>query len=345
MSIVTSMTLLEKVKQNVDDESWAMFYDLYSPLVFRFARKYGCDRATSEDIVQETMCQVLRYLPEFQYERQRGKFRSYLFQIVVSCIRRRCKSRLETESLDQFGNTPQLDIPDPHPEALELEFERQRRTNLMEHAIKRVKGRIESLTWKSFECFILGNGKSAADVAAELGIDDRNIVYQHKNRVIRYLKEEIKRLEQEIGDFDDFMELTDSDYEQSAFKTLMYDPEYPNRKVRKRFKFLQNALHNHPPIPSKTAQILIVTQGNSRWETVNGSFSIGSDKSNQLQLKSEYLSKHHCSIIRNNQRWQVNDLQSTNGVVVNGDKVTEKILASGDIIQLGNIVLVFISSA
>ena len=125
----------------------------------------------------------------------------------------------------------------------------------------------------------------------------------------------------------------------------MYETDYPDKKVRKRFNFLQNALHNHPPTPNADAQILIITQGNSRWETIRDKFSIGSDKSNQLQLKSAFLSKHHCSFNHNNGHWQINDLQSTNGVVVNGDKTTEKILGNGDIIQLGNIILVFIDNS
>ena len=183
MSIVTSNTLIDKVKRRNNDEAWSRFYELYAPMIFRYAYKRGCDYTTAEDVLQETMCQLIRYLPSFQYQRQRGKFRSYLFQIVISCLRRRFSGKVETESVDRFADKPQLDIPDQYSSALMDQFEKERKMNLIRHALLRTQKRVEPNTWKSFELYVLQDGNSAEEVAERLGITDKNSIYQHKNRI------------------------------------------------------------------------------------------------------------------------------------------------------------------
>jgi diguanylate cyclase (GGDEF)-like protein len=73
------------------------------------------------------------------------------------------------------------------------------------------------------------------------------------------------------------------------------------------------------------------------------SITIGRNKSHQISLEDEKVSKTHCEICidRNHEFEQViiKDLDSTNGTYVNGKLVKQEVLKSGDKIGIGDTVL------
>jgi len=84
MGVMTSPTLLNKLKDTDDEESWDEFYQLYSTLIVSFCRQRGLPEQMSLDVLQETMVSLLRVIPSFEYNKQKGKFRSFLLRIVDS---------------------------------------------------------------------------------------------------------------------------------------------------------------------------------------------------------------------------------------------------------------------
>jgi len=60
-----------------------------------------------------------------------------------------------------------------------------------------------------------------------------------------------------------------------------------------------------------------------------------------LVLDDKGISRRHCEFEQKGDGWLVRDLGSSNGTLVNGDKVTEKALAAGDRVRLGGITLTF----
>ena len=71
------------------------------------------------------------------------------------------------------------------------------------------------------------------------------------------------------------------------------------------------------------------------------SFKIGRDeKTNSFHISAPSLSRNHAEIIFNeNGQFIINDLNSTNGVIVNNKKENSIILKHGDIIKLGDVIL------
>jgi len=73
--------------------------------------------------------------------------------------------------------------------------------------------------------------------------------------------------------------------------------------------------------------------------------TIGRDDGNSLQLADPQVSKRHAVIRSKNEVWTIEDLNSTNGITVNGVSVKRAELNNRDRIRIGPFELVFESSA
>lgn len=69
--------------------------------------------------------------------------------------------------------------------------------------------------------------------------------------------------------------------------------------------------------------------------------SIGRDAGNSLQLLFPEVSKRHASLKWTAQGWHLRDLDSRNGLFVNGKKVGEAFLQDGDTLLIGPYTLAF----
>jgi transcriptional regulator with GAF, ATPase, and Fis domain len=71
--------------------------------------------------------------------------------------------------------------------------------------------------------------------------------------------------------------------------------------------------------------------------------TIGRDAGNRLAISDPSLSRHHCVVIREGNRFKVKDLESRNGSFVNGVAVKEAWLEHGDQLAVGDSVLTYVS--
>lgn len=69
--------------------------------------------------------------------------------------------------------------------------------------------------------------------------------------------------------------------------------------------------------------------------------SLGRDGANTIQLHDTEISRRHAEIREQDGKFQLVDLQSSNGTFVNSNRVTEHLLASGDRVQVGRSMLIF----
>src|SRR4030095_7214346 len=81
-SLLTRRTLLSRLRNLDDQESWRTFFNLYWRLLYNVARKSGLDDVSAQEIVQDTVIAVARQMPEFRYDPARGTFRQWLLRIT-----------------------------------------------------------------------------------------------------------------------------------------------------------------------------------------------------------------------------------------------------------------------
>lgn len=73
----------------------------------------------------------------------------------------------------------------------------------------------------------------------------------------------------------------------------------------------------------------------------DGGTGIGRDAGNMVQLTSPEVSKRHAFVAKTNAGWHLRDLDSRNGLYINGNRVREAILCHGDRVTIGPYKLIF----
>lgn len=66
-----------------------------------------------------------------------------------------------------------------------------------------------------------------------------------------------------------------------------------------------------------------------------GRVIVGRTSDNDLPIDSRFVSRHHCQIITTSQNSVIEDLNSTNGMVVRGRRVRRHALSDGDVVIIG----------
>ena len=65
----TPPTLLERLRTTTDEAAWRRLVQLYTPLLFTWARRCGESEHDAADLVQEVFAVLVQTLPAFRYDR------------------------------------------------------------------------------------------------------------------------------------------------------------------------------------------------------------------------------------------------------------------------------------
>lgn len=68
---------------------------------------------------------------------------------------------------------------------------------------------------------------------------------------------------------------------------------------------------------------------------------IGRHPANRVSLDDPEASRQHCLIKREDERFVIKDLDSTNGTYLNARRITESALTEGSLIQIGSTLVLF----
>lgn len=74
------------------------------------------------------------------------------------------------------------------------------------------------------------------------------------------------------------------------------------------------------------------------------SITIGRSNENDVIIKDPYISKKHLSIVKDEEEYYLEDLNSANGTYLNGDRLMDAVkLNNGDRIQFGQVEFLFVN--
>lgn len=95
--------------------AWAEFFRLYQQAIVGIGRRRRLSLADCDDLVQEVSNDLRRYLPGFEYDPRRGKFRSWLTRICLSKVAdiKRREKRQDRERQAPSSSLARNNVIDP----------------------------------------------------------------------------------------------------------------------------------------------------------------------------------------------------------------------------------------
>jgi RNA polymerase sigma factor (sigma-70 family) len=200
-SILTRQSLVTRLRDADDQESWRQFFEIYWKLIYSFAIKLGCTDAEAEEVVQETIISVARKMPDFKYDPAICSFKGWLMHVtnkrVIDQLRKR-NHRLISKPVrgsDTSIGSAFADVADPISPELETIWKEEWQNNLLDAALERVKRQAKAQHYQIFYLLMIKK-QPVLKVSETLGIS-RAQVYLAKHRVGLLVKREVTRLEKQ----------------------------------------------------------------------------------------------------------------------------------------------------
>ncbi|HEX2747795.1 MAG TPA: sigma-70 family RNA polymerase sigma factor [Verrucomicrobiales bacterium] len=194
----TRHSLLSRLKNWDDQDSWRLFFDTYWKLIHSVARRAGLDEAEAQEAVQETVLSVAKEMPKGRYDKTKGTFKGWLLTItrrrIADQMRKRYRSRMANRlDPDMTSVDEEIAMEDEKNLAPDAVWEEQWREHLFKTAVARVKQRVKGEQWQLFELNVLKEWPGPK-VAAAMKVSVM-AVHVAKFRIGAQIKKEVKRLE------------------------------------------------------------------------------------------------------------------------------------------------------
>jgi RNA polymerase sigma-70 factor (ECF subfamily) len=187
-SIPTRYSLLSRMQDRDDQDSWKDFFDTYWRLIYSAAIKSGLTDAEAQDVVQETVIS----------DRTLGTFKGWLRNLtrwrIADQLRKRTRSVPAGSNLSN-PSTSLDEIASPVNADLEAIWEEDWQANLLEAAMERVKPRVKEEHYQMFDLNVVRQWP-ASKVAQTLGVNIGR-VYLAKHRIMALIKKEVRVLEKQ----------------------------------------------------------------------------------------------------------------------------------------------------
>jgi RNA polymerase sigma-70 factor (ECF subfamily) len=189
---VTRKSLLIRLKNWHDEQSWAEFAKIYERLIFETALRAGLSNEEAKEVVQETLLTVAKKMAGFNYDPRLGSFKNWLMQIT----RRRIVDQFRKRKPESARGASPVDVEqlsDSSLSRLEALWNEEWNHARLDLARAVVKRKVGTRQYQMFDLYVL-RGKSLAEVTRTLRVNPAQ-VYMAKYRITRMLKKELKELD------------------------------------------------------------------------------------------------------------------------------------------------------
>src|SRR5262245_29981225 len=197
----TRWSLLSRLKDWDDQDSWRQFFDTYWKLIYSTALKAGLTHTEAEEVVQEVVISVAKKMGEFKTNAAAGSFKKWLLNItqwrITDQLRKRAREQgRRRPPSDDTARTDTVErVPDPQVDKLEATWNVEWQRNLAETALARVKTQVKPELFQIFD--LLANKQWPARKVSQRLRVSLTQVYYAKCKVTLLLKKEIKKLERQ----------------------------------------------------------------------------------------------------------------------------------------------------
>jgi RNA polymerase sigma-70 factor (ECF subfamily) len=189
----TSLSLLERLRDQAAPTDWDRLMQLYAPLLRQWLTRQPLQAADAEDVLQDVLAIVVRRLPEFRHNGGPGAFRGWLRGILANRLRYYWRQRQHRPVPAGGGGAEEFlaQLEEPHSE-LSRQWDAEHDRHVVGRLLEMIRPDFSASTWQAFRRYAL-DGDTPAQVAAELRLSV-NAVCVARSRVLRRLRQEARGL-------------------------------------------------------------------------------------------------------------------------------------------------------
>ena len=184
----TRSSVIRAVADTGNEAAWQRLFDLYAGFIFSIARSKGLKPEDADDVVQVVFADLARNLPTFQYDRAKGKFRSYLTGLVHWRVMDKLKAgKRDADFKAEFWEEAKAAAADAEHEAFS---EREWQAAAVEEALRRIKPDVRPEHYAAFVASTF-EGQDTEAVMRLYGLSRDNL-YQIRRRLTAKLREVVE---------------------------------------------------------------------------------------------------------------------------------------------------------
>lgn len=208
IDLTTRRSLLSRLRDLDDRESWRAFFELYWRMLYKVARRAGLAESDAQDVVQETVVAVARQMPQFRYDPARGTFKHWLYRIVRRRVADYLRRLYRQPPRGELAFDPQAEDDGANPTVLDEGFDgiltawdQEWEQAVFDAAVAQVRERTNPRHFQVFDCCVR-LGWPAAKVATTLGMNTAQ-VYLARHRVSQAVKQAARAINEarQLGRF------------------------------------------------------------------------------------------------------------------------------------------------
>jgi RNA polymerase sigma-70 factor (ECF subfamily) len=193
----TSPTLLDCLRRDPTNQAaWEEFLKRYGPRIYAWCRRWNLQPADAEEVTQNVLLKLVAKMGSFTYDPSRS-FRSWLKTLAhnawvdyLQSVKNRGVGGNDSQAIQRLES---IAARDDLVQRLEAEFDQE----LLDEAMTRVRGRVEPQTWEAFRLTSM-EGLSGAQAAERIPMKEA-MVFIARGRVLKLLREEVQKLEQQMN--------------------------------------------------------------------------------------------------------------------------------------------------
>lgn len=174
----THTSFLERVKSG-SEEAWNEFFNKYSGMIRNIGKKRNLSPEDCDDLMVEVMTIFWQKLDTFFYDRERGKFRSYLSKIAnLSAFR----------IFNRNNKTPESTVltDAEYPAEVDALFMKEWQDFLLQKAMDEVKDSVDTEVWQAF--YMSGIQNRPVEEVAKITRKSANNIYVIRSRITKKLQ-------------------------------------------------------------------------------------------------------------------------------------------------------------
>jgi RNA polymerase sigma factor (sigma-70 family) len=198
--IPTRWTLIGRLKNWDDKESWRQFFDTYWKLIYGVARQAGLTPEDAQDVVQESVVSICKAMAGFQADPKRGSFKAWLLTVTRSRIidhqrkrQRECLAIPAAPPSNTARTSPVDRVIDPAGNGFDALWEAEWERNVISLALERLEKQASSRHYQVFLLHVIKQ-HPVEQVAKVTGVTP-NQVYLIKHRLTPLFRQAISEVE------------------------------------------------------------------------------------------------------------------------------------------------------